>query len=96
MVDRPSWSTVVAAAEALGVEVGVLAAIGGHSGETWGAGEHVLRVKASVALDRELAACAATSGVLPTAEVIDRVDLDTTSAVLVRRLRGVPAGCTRR
>jgi aminoglycoside phosphotransferase (APT) family kinase protein len=81
----------VAAARALGVDLEALVDIGGHSGETWGAGEHVLRVKATTALDRELAACAATFGVVPTAEVVDRVDLDGVSAVLVRRLRGVPA-----
>jgi Ser/Thr protein kinase RdoA (MazF antagonist) len=85
-------AAVVAAASALGVPGEALRPLAGASGGTWDAGEHVLRVGDAVTLDVEAAACAVAAGVVATAEVVDRVDLDSVSAVLIRRLPGTPAG----
>jgi hypothetical protein len=64
----------------------------GASGQTWDAGEHLLRIGDAVRLDVEAAACAAAAGVVATPEVVDRVDLDDFSAVLIRRIPGIAAG----
>lgn len=92
MLGRLPSVAVLAAAEALGVPAESLAPLAGASGRTWDAGENILRVGDSGVLDVEIAACAAAATAVATPEVVDRVDLDTISAVLVRRLPGTPAG----
>ena len=89
---RVPSAAVVAAASALGVPSEALRPLAGASGRTWDAGEHVMRLGDAVALDVEAMACAAAASVVATPEVLDRVDLDSVSAVLVRRLPGTPAG----
>jgi aminoglycoside phosphotransferase (APT) family kinase protein len=76
----------------LGIRPGSLAPLRGASGRSWNAGEHILRVGVAAALDVEVAAWAAAANAVATPEPVDRVDLDTLSAVLVRRLPGTPAG----
>ena len=82
----------ISAARALGVPVEQLSPLPGASHQTWSAGEHILRIRPTAALEVELAAHAAAGRVIATPEVLDRVDLETVSAILVRRLPGVPAG----
>jgi Ser/Thr protein kinase RdoA (MazF antagonist) len=89
---RVPSAAVLAAAGALGASAEDLRPLAGASGRTWDAGEHVLRVGDAGTLDAEAAACASAAGVLATPEVVDRVDLDCASAVLVRRMPGTPAG----
>jgi aminoglycoside phosphotransferase (APT) family kinase protein len=85
-------AAVVAAARALGVPSQALRPLAGASDRTWDTGEHVMRLGDAVTLDLEAAACAAAAGVVATPEVVDRVDLEDVSAVLIRRLPGTPAG----
>ena len=83
---------VLTAARALGVPVERLTPLAGASGRSWAAGENILRVSDAATLDVEIAACPAAASVVVTPEVVDRVDLDNVSALLVRRLPGTPAG----
>jgi aminoglycoside phosphotransferase (APT) family kinase protein len=85
-------SAAVSAARALRVPEETLSPLPGESQQTWSAGEHILRIRPTAAVDAEVAAHAAAGRVIATPEVLDRVDLDTFSAILVRRLPGVPAG----
>jgi hypothetical protein len=86
------YPAVVAAAVALGVRPEALRPLEGASGRTWNAGEHVMRVGDAVSLDVETIACGAAAGVMAVPEVLDRVDFEGFSAVLLRRLSGTPAG----
>jgi hypothetical protein len=85
-------AAVVEAARALGVRAEALRPLAGASGRTWDTDEHVLRLGDARTLDVEAAACAAGAGVIATPKVLDRVDLDSVSAVLVERMPGTPAG----
>jgi Ser/Thr protein kinase RdoA (MazF antagonist) len=82
----------LAAARALGVAPDSLVPTGGRSGDTWGAGSFVLRVRPTTRLDAELAAATAAAHAVPVPGVADRADMDGVSAVLLRRLAGTPAG----
>ena len=95
MTSRPRHTargTAIAAARAFRIPVETLSPLPGESQQTWSAGEHILRIRPTAAVDAEVAAHAAAGRVIATPEVLDRVDLDTVSAILVQRLPGVPAG----
>ena len=85
---------IPAAAERAAVGFGLhperLRPLGGRSGSAWSDGDVVLRVGERVA-DEVLAASAA-AGHLPVPRVLDRLDLDDVSAVLLERVAGRPAG----
>ncbi|MCG7286484.1 aminoglycoside phosphotransferase family protein [Cellulomonas sp. ACRRI] len=72
----------------LGLDPRSLTALGGATGEVFGAGDVVLRLGARERLDVEAAATRAAAAVVPVAEVLDRVDTEDGSAVLLRRVRG--------
>lgn len=65
--------------------------LGGASGEVWAVGDQVLRIGPRTRIDKELAAAAAASSVVPVPTVVDRVDLGGHTGVLQDRIRGVPA-----
>src|SRR4051812_12463996 len=84
------------AAAALGISGVTVVAMGGASGQTWGCGEHVLRIGYRDVLDREVLAMRAASGVVAVPRVLDRVELSDErgrpgAVVLLPRLRGRPA-----
>jgi hypothetical protein len=91
-VRHTARSAAISAAKALRVPVETLSPLPGESQQTWSAGEHILRIRPTAAVDAEVAAHAAAGRVIPTPQVLDRVDLDAFSAILIRRLPGVPAG----
>jgi hypothetical protein len=74
---------VTRAAETFGLDTARLGRLGGNSGYSWDAGEHVLRAGSRAVMDRELAAVAAVSAVLPVPRVIGRADFADGSAVLL-------------
>lgn len=85
------------AAAALGISGVTLVAMGGASGQTWGCGEHVLRIGWPDVLDREMLAMDAASGVVAVPRALDRREFSdeqgrTRAAVLLTRLPGRPAG----
>jgi len=85
------------AAAALGISGMTVVAMGGASGQTWGCGEHVLRIGEPDVLDREVLAMGAASGVVAVPKVLDKVEFGdeqgrTRAAVLLTRLPGRPAG----
>ena len=82
---------VARAAEAFGLDPARLGRLGGNSGSSWDAGEHVLRAGSRAVVDRELAAVTAVSAVLPVPRVIGRTDFADGSAVLLEKLPGQPA-----
>jgi aminoglycoside phosphotransferase (APT) family kinase protein len=82
---------VTRAAETFGLDPARLGRLGGNSGSSWDAGEHVLRAGNRGVMDRELAAVAAVSAVLPVPRVIARADFAEGSAVLLEKLPGRPA-----
>jgi aminoglycoside phosphotransferase (APT) family kinase protein len=65
--------------------------LGGATGEVWAVGDGVLRVGPRTRIDKELAASAAASTVVPVPTVLDRVDLGDLTGVLLDRVQGVPA-----
>jgi aminoglycoside phosphotransferase (APT) family kinase protein len=85
-------SVVLTAARALGVDEHDLRPLPGAAGQTWAAGEHILRVRPAGPLAIEMAAYAAAARVLATPEVLDIVHLPVTSAALLTRLPGRPVG----
>src|SRR4051794_14552247 len=88
MADVPS--SVVRAAVAFGLDPAVVRALGGRSGSAWSDGHVVLRVGPRAA--REALAVAAAAGHVPVPRVLDRLDTNATSAVLLERMPGRPAG----
>lgn len=64
--------------------------LGGASGSAWSDGHIVLRVGASVAY--EALAVSAAAGHLPVPRVLDRLERDDVSALLLERVPGRPAG----
>jgi aminoglycoside phosphotransferase (APT) family kinase protein len=86
-------ATVLAAARHLAVDEGTLAPLNGATGQTWSAGDHVLRLSTPARLDIEVAAMSAAATAVPVPSVLDRTDLGNgTGAVLTTRLPGRPAG----
>jgi len=80
----------VRAAVGFGLQPERLRALGGSSGSAWSDGEVVLRVGERVA--EEVLAASAAAGHLPVPRVLDRLELDGISAVLLERVPGRPAG----
>jgi Phosphotransferase enzyme family len=81
---------VLRAALGLGLEPDKLRPLGGRSGSAWSDGHVVLRVGERVAC--EALAVAAAAGHLPVPQVLDQLELDGTSAVLLERVPGRAAG----
>src|SRR4051794_20736398 len=81
---------VVRAAAAFGLEAESLRPLGGRSGSTWSDGKVVLRIGERVGA--EVLAAAAAAAHVPVPRVLDRVELDASSAVLLEILPGRPAG----
>ena len=73
MSSCPPSPAVLLAAKALGLNEHALSPLRGAAGQTWSAGEHILRARPVTALAVELAACAAGRRVLPAPEVLDVV-----------------------
>ncbi len=97
MIEPPA--TVLAAASRLAVDPARLAPLNGATGQTWSAGEHVLRLSTPARLDIEVAAMSAAATAVPVPEVLDRADLEDgagavggAAAILISRLPGRPAG----
>jgi hypothetical protein len=65
--------------------------LGGATGAVWAVGDQVLRVGPRTRMDKELAAAAAASTVVPVPAVVDRVDLGDLTGLLLPRVSGVPA-----
>jgi hypothetical protein len=82
--------TVERAAVGFGLEPERLRPLGGRSGSAWSDGHVVLRVGERVAC--EVAAAAAATGHVPVPAVLDRLDLDGSTAVLLEKVAGRPAG----
>jgi hypothetical protein len=74
------------AAVGFGLDPDTLRPLGGRSGSAWSDGHVVLRGGERVAC--ELPAIAAAAGHLPVPQVLGRLELDGTSAVLLERLPG--------
>jgi hypothetical protein len=81
---------VVRAASAFGLEPATLRPLGGRSGTAWSDGNVVLRVGQGVAC--EVLAASAASDHIPVPRVLDRVEMDGNSAVLLERVPGRTAG----
>src|SRR4051812_29577060 len=86
----PTPPAVVRAAAAFGLEAESLHPLGGRSGSTWSDGNVVLRLGERVAA--EVLAAAAAAARVPVPRVLDRIELDGGSAVLLELLPGRPAG----
>jgi Phosphotransferase enzyme family len=78
------------AAAAFGLEPERMRPLAGRSGTAWSDGHVVLRVGGRVA--SELPALSAAAGRLPVPRVLDRLASAETSAILLERLPGRPAG----
>ena len=65
---------VAQAAEHFGLDTARLRCLGGNSGSSWDAGDHVLRTGTRAGMEAELAAAAAASAVLPVPRVIARAN----------------------
>jgi len=81
---------VARTARGFGLKPETLRPLGGRSGSAWSDGHLVLRVGERVG--RELSAIAAAAGHVPVPRVLDRLELDGTSAVLLERVPGRAAG----
>jgi Ser/Thr protein kinase RdoA (MazF antagonist) len=81
---------VARAAAGFGLEPERLRPLGGRSGSAWSDGRVVLRVGERVAC--EVLAAAAAAGHVPVPRVLDRLELDGASAVLLERVAGRPEG----
>jgi aminoglycoside phosphotransferase (APT) family kinase protein len=81
---------VLRAAVGFGLEPDTLHPLGGRSGTAWSDGHVVLRVGQRVAF--ELPAIEAAAGHVPVPQVLGRLELDGTSAVLLERVPGRTAG----
>jgi aminoglycoside phosphotransferase (APT) family kinase protein len=81
---------VARAAVAFGLDAESLRALGGQSGSAWGARDRVLRVGRPAVIDAELAASSAAAAVVPVPAVLDRTEVNDTSAVLLEMLSGQP------
>jgi hypothetical protein len=77
-----------ALARLLRLEPRALEPLGGATGEVFGAGDVVLRLGPPARLDLEVTAAGAAATAVPVAEVLDRVDADMGSALLLRRVPG--------
>src|SRR4051794_12852891 len=86
----PTPPAVARAAAAFGLEAESLRPLGGRSGSTWSDGNVVLRLGERVAA--EVLAAAAAAARVPVPRVLDRIELDGGSAVLLELLPGRPAG----
>ena len=80
---------VARAATGFGLEPDRLRPLGGRSGSAWSDGRVVLRVGERIA--SEVLAASAAAGHLPVPRLLDRLDLDGVSAVLLERVPGRPA-----
>jgi hypothetical protein len=86
----PTPPAVARAAAAFGLEAESLRPLSGRSGSTWSDGKVVLRVGERVAA--EVLAAAAAAAHVPVPRVLDRIERDGGSAVLLELLPGRPAG----
>ena len=86
----PVPAAVARAAAGFGLEPERLRPLGGASESAWSDGDAVLRVGARVA--GEVLAASAAAGHVPVPRVLDRLELDGVSAILLERLPGRPAG----
>jgi hypothetical protein len=77
------------AADVFGLDAESLRSMGGRSGSSWSVADRVLRVGIRAT---ELMASAAAAGTVPVPRVLDEVELETGTAVLLERLPGVSAG----
>jgi aminoglycoside phosphotransferase (APT) family kinase protein len=82
---------VIRAAAAFGIDAARLRPAGGRSGSAWDAGESVLRAGLTAQMQTELVAMAAAGLAVPVPAVLDRVEFDGMTAVLLQRLPGRPA-----
>ena len=89
MSDAPA--VVVRAAEAFGLDAGLLRGLGGNSGSAWEVAGQVLRVGRRTVIDAEVTASAAAASAVPVPRVLDRAELGACSALLLERLPGRPA-----
>jgi hypothetical protein len=66
--------------------------LGGATSSVWAIGDYVLRVGPRTRITSELDAAQAASSVISVPTIVDRVDIDDQSGVLMKRVPGAPAG----
>jgi Phosphotransferase enzyme family len=81
---------VIRSAAAFGLEAGSFRRLGGSSGSAWSDGQVVIRVGERIAA--EVSAASAAAAQIPVPRILDRIELDCGSAVLLEIVRGWPAG----
>ncbi len=89
-----SWLVDASLLERMVTALGIRATpqpLGGATGAVWAVGDQVLRVGPRTRIDKELAAAAAASTVVPVPTVVDRVDLGDQTGLLLSRVAGLPA-----
>ena len=84
-----SWLVDASLLERMVTALGIRATrqpLGGATGAVWAVGDQVLRVGPRTRIDKELAAAAAASTVVPVPTVVDRVDLGDQTGLLLSRV----------